>query len=44
MVKLMEVEELNFLKEEFKKVNVQIEKLQYSPTLLINRNSPHYLK
>jgi len=43
MVKLMEVEELNFLKEEFKKVNVHIEKLQYSPTLLINNRS-HFLK
>lgn len=26
----MEIEELNFLKEELKKVNAQIEKLQYS--------------
>ena len=44
MVKLMEVEELNFLKEVFKKVNVKIKKLQYSPALLINRDSLYYLK
>ena len=44
MVKLMEVEEINFLKEVFKKVNVKIKKLQYNPVLLINKDSPHYLK
>ena len=30
----MEIEELNFLKEELKKINVQIVKLQYGPSVI----------